>query len=125
MKVKQLALSFSHVEGSLLASTMCPSSVFTPSVVGWRTHPPHASKCLKSAATAGFHFMLFTFLYVCMFSSCAAPQTIWLLLWVFVKVELVVTLTLCPFICPIIHISFNYWFDNYGDIVRYQKLFLK
>jgi len=67
MKAKQLALSVSH-EGTPGPNRQptAPSgrpNAPNPKVLGCDTPSSPSRKCWKSAAIAGFHFMLFTFSY--------------------------------------------------------------
>lgn len=84
MKAKQLALSVSHEAGEAqgcqparlplapAANNLCLQPLNIPQ---GDTPSSVSRKCWKSAAIAGFHFMLFTFSYF----ALRAPQTILLL----------------------------------------------
>lgn len=81
MKAKQLALSVSHEAGEVQGCQ--PAAILRPQPLNIPRGDIPSSvsrKCWKSAAIAGFHFMLFTFSYF----ALRAPQTILLLVVVVV-----------------------------------------
>lgn len=84
MKAKQLALSVSHEAGEEQGcqpgsqASPRPATILRPQPLNIPRGDIPSSvsrKCWKSAAIAGFHFMLFTFSYF----ALRAPQTILLL----------------------------------------------